>query len=973
MRKKVLGFLSLLPVLGLVSPVSAQLVINELLADPGSQFDGAEFIEIYNPTGGPVDYSGWVLTGLEFDGTCGGTLYWQFPASAPLAAGGFIVVAKDNIDAPGEEQDGFFQRYGFNADFEQYDADRDYEFDDPLVENMIIMNNEAGFDSQIRIVPGNGFGGTCGGFFNLYEALYLYDGDPGSGGTLIDFVEFRDSSCSPDSCDTAAFGEFPEVGEVICRDASGTDTDDSSVDFDLGTGTPKAPNIQNAGPRMSNLVLSNPCPLAGATVDVTITATDSEGIGSMWVVYTVNGGAADSSAMSMTGTDSYTGQIPKSGAPALGDGDVVNYFVRAYDAGSPTGFSKFPDYSDRAIRWGTQTITSIQFHTPASDTGFSAEVGNPVNIEGIVTTENGPFDPASSNRIFTVQSEPGFWKGVHVIDFLTEVEVQRGDEVRVCGTVGEYFNLTQVQIFGQEAVQTLSSSNPIPQDILTASQLVTGTPFGEIYEGGHVRLENVEVTLDDDGFGQFEVTDGTGTALIGDDAFYLYNPTIGDSLQAVQGIVAYSFSERKLEPRDDGDIIGPPIVSTLRYTPIPPPVAPGNLKITAVITDNGAINRAKLYYSEDNGASYDSLDMVNTMGDDWEADISTVTGPEIDYHIEVTDDTGFNGRAPSLGDFDLYRGLTQISTIQSTTVDGDSSSFTGSPRNVAGVVTQAPGVVADNIFTIQNTGDPAFAAIQVFAGGSVLGQISRGDSVAVSGDVEEFFRKTQIDLHFTDAYTNYGFSQIVAAVDTLDSTDLPRNSILSEPWESVLVQLDNSVVTNENAGFGQYYVDNTAPRNGEEALVDDEARLSGKLTYEPSLGDSITVRGILDFAFDDYKIQPRDDADILPYNPADAVGVSVAAGAPLAFSLHQNTPNPFTGRNTQIAFSLPNRGLATLRVFDVQGRLVRTLVSGPVEAGRHVVDWNGRNESDREVSTGVYFYRLQAEGQEATRKMILLR
>jgi flagellar hook assembly protein FlgD len=102
------------------------------------------------------------------------------------------------------------------------------------------------------------------------------------------------------------------------------------------------------------------------------------------------------------------------------------------------------------------------------------------------------------------------------------------------------------------------------------------------------------------------------------------------------------------------------------------------------------------------------------------------------------------------------------------------------------------------------------------------------------------------------------------------------------------------------------------------------------------------------------------------------VGVNTGFAAALAFGLAQNSPNPFGASATRIAFAVPREQDATLRVFDVQGRLVRTLVNGPVSAGTHTVEWNGRNDQERTVSAGVYFYRLEADGKSATRKMILL-
>lgn len=90
------------------------------------------------------------------------------------------------------------------------------------------------------------------------------------------------------------------------------------------------------------------------------------------------------------------------------------------------------------------------------------------------------------------------------------------------------------------------------------------------------------------------------------------------------------------------------------------------------------------------------------------------------------------------------------------------------------------------------------------------------------------------------------------------------------------------------------------------------------------------------------------------------------------FSLHQNEPNPFRGTTT-IRFASPREGLMTLRVFDVSGRVVKTLVDGVTPAGRHSVVWDGRDEKGRPASAGVYFYRLDGVDETLTRKSIRLR
>jgi hypothetical protein len=89
--------------------------------------------------------------------------------------------------------------------------------------------------------------------------------------------------------------------------------------------------------------------------------------------------------------------------------------------------------------------------------------------------------------------------------------------------------------------------------------------------------------------------------------------------------------------------------------------------------------------------------------------------------------------------------------------------------------------------------------------------------------------------------------------------------------------------------------------------------------------------------------------------------------------LHQNTPNPFNP-TTSILFDVPASGaVVTLRVYDANGQLVRTLADGLQAGGERRVTWDGRNDSGDPVATGVYFYRLSAPGFQQTKKMVLLK
>ena len=93
---------------------------------------------------------------------------------------------------------------------------------------------------------------------------------------------------------------------------------------------------------------------------------------------------------------------------------------------------------------------------------------------------------------------------------------------------------------------------------------------------------------------------------------------------------------------------------------------------------------------------------------------------------------------------------------------------------------------------------------------------------------------------------------------------------------------------------------------------------------------------------------------------------------PTTFALGQNAPNPFNPATT-IAFEVPaDAGLVTLSIFDVSGRKVRTLEQGNLAPGRYSRTWQGRDDSGRHISSGVYFYKLTGNGFTETRKMVVV-
>lgn len=134
------------------------------------------------------------------------------------------------------------------------------------------------------------------------------------------------------------------------------------------------------------------------------------------------------------------------------------------------------------------------------------------------------------------------------------------------------------------------------------------------------------------------------------------------------------------------------------------------------------------------------------------------------------------------------------------------------------------------------------------------------------------------------------------------------------------------------------------------ALVSGSCRL--KIVAHDAAGNTAEAVSAADFA-----INGTTPAGDLPVNRV---------------SLGQNAPNPFNPR-TEIRFALPSRQPVTLRVYNVEGKLVRTLIQGPREAGAHTVVWEGDDDRGGRVASGLYFYRLGTDHGVLTRKMTLLK
>ena len=108
-------------------------------------------------------------------------------------------------------------------------------------------------------------------------------------------------------------------------------------------------------------------------------------------------------------------------------------------------------------------------------------------------------------------------------------------------------------------------------------------------------------------------------------------------------------------------------------------------------------------------------------------------------------------------------------------------------------------------------------------------------------------------------------------------------------------------------------------------------------------------------------------------NP-NALAVTEIGGGnlPKEFSLQQNYPNPFNP-TTQINFDLPTKSKVSILIYNVLGQKIKTLVDEQLDAGKYFEEWDGTNDAGMKVSSGIYFYKMQADNFVQTKKMMLLK
>ncbi|NNJ52983.1 MAG: T9SS type A sorting domain-containing protein, partial [Ignavibacteriaceae bacterium] len=256
---------------------------------------------------------------------------------------------------------------------------------------------------------------------------------------------------------------------------------------------------------------------------------------------------------------------------------------------------------------------------------------------------------------------------------------------------------------------------------------------------------------------------------------------------------------------------------------------------------------------------------------------------------------------------------------------------------------------------------------------------AKGDDVSITGyiwdgPISPTFNVTRIDS--VSGLTINSQNNPLPDFKVLSTGDIGlagNGDPTKEQWESVLIKYLNVTVTDENAdgppsNFGEMLVDDNS---GETRVELEDGFHSYHNLSDPTRANYIQtgnafdeLGGLLYYSFGNYKLVPRNDNDFVGW----VTDVNEENQLPEEFGLFQNHPNPFNP-STIINYNLPVQANVTLKIFNILGQEVKTLLNNEiVPAGEHQVSFNASG-----LPTGIYIYNLQANDFVQSKKMILLK
>ncbi|MFH1526604.1 MAG: lamin tail domain-containing protein, partial [Bacteroidota bacterium] len=566
--------------------------------------------------------------------------------------------------------------------------------------------------------------------------------------------------------------------------------------------------------------------------------------------------------------------------------------------------------------------TIAQIQTSVDTTDVSPYKGLKVKTSGIVTG-------VRSNGYY-LQDGDGAWNGVWTYDPTNKPA--RGDEVELTAKVDEYYGLTE--LLDVVAFEVTSSGNPAPIPVL----LSTLDANQEQWEGVLVKVEKAVVTNANLGNGEWMIDDGSGQVIV-DDYMYKFTPDSGKTYN-VTGIGHYSFNNYKIEPRDSADIIiilpDPKILYALEHTP-------GDLSVSVI--NNGRIGQITglgngVNWKGQNGIWRGSI-LLGTNGRGKAVGAAHNNSPDFADMVSLTAE--FLDGIQTEGDFEQVTKATFTDSLASNPYYLEVKQHTYSKTGEEVVFFR---------YGITNTTESNVEGVHVgmFLDWDVDGDNYTKNKGGVSEAEHLVYVYGSVSPHYYGAVALNGLNGAKVTGNNDEDVEVLRTSCFN-----YISTLDTNPWTTDGdmrSYLGSYVGDIPI---GETKWV----------TFAIVAGDNLQmIRDNANNAFILAKAEGWTDI---------TVDVDDLAGIPQTYDLAQNYPNPFNP-STTIRFALPFDSNVKIKVYNLLGQEVNTLLDNAKSAGYHELKWNASD-----LASGVYFYSIEAtavdnsKSYNSVKKMMLLK
>lgn len=313
------------------------------------------------------------------------------------------------------------------------------------------------------------------------------------------------------------------------------------------------------------------------------------------------------------------------------------------------------------------------------------------------------------------------------------------------------------------------------------------------------------------------------------------------------------------------------------------------------------------------------------------------------YLIQISSANNPNLSDVSNNHFHIIEPIANVTIYEIQYSIAGPSSFEGLQVITNGIVTG----VAENGYFLQD-GAGAWNGIFVY---EFFPNIDQGDEVNIMATVAEYYDKTE--LAYIVEYTILSSGNQLPEAISLNTLDVNQ-----ENYEGVLVHIDNAECISYNSEYGEWIVNDGSG----EIMINDLM-----YAYIPTIGEIYDITGVVDYAYGSFKIEPRHSNDISTGSSAQEEIVNID------FNL-TNYPNPFNPETT-ISFSvIQNSDFVTIEIYNLKGQKVKSFpINQFTNSPVHQVVWNGKDDNDQPVSSGIYFYKLIIGDVEQTKKMLLLK